>query len=62
MMPMRRRIQGLCPEEIKSLAKEELAGPVTMADFEVALKKIQSSVSSADIKRYEQWLKEHGSS
>lgn len=32
-----------------------------MSDFKTALSRIQSSVSSNDIKRYEEWMKEFGS-
>jgi katanin p60 ATPase-containing subunit A1 len=35
--------------------------PTTMEDFEQAIKKINRSVSQADIKRYEEWMKEFGS-
>ncbi|XP_026877931.2 katanin p60 ATPase-containing subunit A-like 1 isoform X2 [Electrophorus electricus] len=61
MMAMRRRIQGLSPEEIRALSKDELQMPVTMEDFELALKKISKSVSSADLEKYEAWMNEFGS-
>ncbi|MCJ8740402.1 hypothetical protein PDJAM_G00058620 [Pangasius djambal] len=61
MMAMRRRIQGLSPEEIRALSKDELQMPVTMEDFEIALKKISKSVSAADLKKYEAWMNEFGS-
>uniref|UniRef100_A0A8B9HMU6 Katanin p60 ATPase-containing subunit A1 n=1 Tax=Astyanax mexicanus TaxID=7994 RepID=A0A8B9HMU6_ASTMX len=61
MMAMRRRIQGLKPEEIRALSKEELQMPVTMEDFELALKKISKSVSAADLEKYEAWMNEFGS-
>lgn len=61
MMAMRRRIQGLSPEEIRALNKEELQMPVTMADFELTLKKICKSVSDADLEKYEKWMDEFGS-
>jgi katanin p60 ATPase-containing subunit A1 len=61
MMPMRRRIQGLTPEQIRSLPKEELTTPVLKSDFEAAINRIQSSVSASDIERYEKWLSEYGS-
>uniref|UniRef100_W5LVL0 Multifunctional fusion protein n=1 Tax=Lepisosteus oculatus TaxID=7918 RepID=W5LVL0_LEPOC len=61
MMAMRRRIQGLSPEEIRALSKEELQMPVTMEDFELTLKKISKSVSAADLEKYESWIKEFGS-
>ncbi|CAH3164415.1 unnamed protein product [Porites lobata] len=60
MMAMRRRIRGLTPEQIKNLPKEELDLPVNMEDFDLALKKVSKSVSDADIKKYEDWMKEFG--
>jgi hypothetical protein len=39
---------------------DEFSEPVNMQDFEKALSKIQSSVSAADVKRYEDWMKEFG--
>ncbi|KAJ3021943.1 Katanin p60 ATPase-containing subunit A-like 1 [Thoreauomyces humboldtii] len=61
MMSMRKRIRGLKPEEIRSLPKEELEAPATKEDFEAAISKIQSSVSQADLKRYQEWMDEFGS-
>ncbi|TPX46822.1 hypothetical protein SeLEV6574_g03004 [Synchytrium endobioticum] len=61
MMGMRRRIRGLPAEQIKSIAKSELEIPATMEDFTAAKNKIQSSVSANDLKRYEEWMAEYGS-
>ncbi|OTF69115.1 katanin p60 ATPase-containing subunit A1-like protein [Euroglyphus maynei] len=61
MMVMRRRIQGLTPEQIRSLSKEELDLPVTFTDFEEAMRKINKSVSPEDLKKYEKWMAEFGS-
>lgn len=61
MMAMRRRIQGLSLEEIRELSKDEVQMPVTKEDFEIALKKISKSVSTADLKKYEDWMNEFGS-
>ncbi|XP_028292237.1 katanin p60 ATPase-containing subunit A-like 1 isoform X1 [Gouania willdenowi] len=61
MMAMRRRIDGLTPEEIRALSKEELQMPVTMEDFNLTLKKISKSVSVADLEKYEAWMSEFGS-
>lgn len=61
LMAMRRRINGLSPEEIRALSKEELQMPVTKGDFELALKKIAKSVSAADLEKYEKWMVEFGS-
>lgn len=60
-MAMRRRINGLSPEEIRALSKEELQMPVTRGDFELALRKIAKSVSAADLEKYEKWMAEFGS-
>uniref|UniRef100_A0A8C3AEK6 Katanin catalytic subunit A1 n=1 Tax=Cyclopterus lumpus TaxID=8103 RepID=A0A8C3AEK6_CYCLU len=61
MMAMRRRIQGLSPEEIRALSKDELQMPVTREDFTLTLKKISKSVSTADLEKYEAWMAEFGS-
>uniref|UniRef100_A0A147A8A7 Katanin p60 ATPase-containing subunit A1 n=1 Tax=Fundulus heteroclitus TaxID=8078 RepID=A0A147A8A7_FUNHE len=61
MMAMRRRIQGLSPEEIRALSKDELQMPVTMEDFTLTLKKISKSVSAGDLEKYEAWMAEFGS-
>ncbi|XP_065837784.1 katanin p60 ATPase-containing subunit A-like 1 [Oscarella lobularis] len=61
MMAMRRRIDGLSPEEIRQIPKEELELPVSAKDFEVALKKVSKSVSADDIKKYKDWMAEYGS-
>ncbi|KAJ6221022.1 hypothetical protein RDWZM_006834 [Blomia tropicalis] len=61
MMVMRRRIQGLTPEQIRSLTGEELDLPVTFEDFEEAMRKINKSVSNEDLKKYEKWMTEFGS-
>ncbi|CAH2225137.1 Katanin p60 ATPase-containing subunit A-like 1 [Pelobates cultripes] len=62
MMAMRRRIEGLTPEQMRALSKSELQMPVTMMDFEQALKKISKSVSATDLEKYEKWMAEFGSS
>ena len=61
MMAMRRRIQGLTPEEIRNLSRDELQMPTTMDDFNVALQKVSKSVSATDLERYTQWMGEFGS-
>ncbi|XP_044298243.1 katanin p60 ATPase-containing subunit A-like 1 isoform X1 [Varanus komodoensis] len=61
LMAMRRRINGLSPDEIRALSKEELQMPVTKGDFDLALKKISKSVSAADLEKYEKWMSEFGS-
>lgn len=61
LMAMRRRIEGLTPEEIRNLSKDEMHMPTTMEDFESALKKVSKSVSAADLEKYEKWIEEFGS-
>ncbi|KAJ3187090.1 Katanin p60 ATPase-containing subunit A1 [Gaertneriomyces sp. JEL0708] len=61
MMSMRKRIKGLTPEQIRSIPKDELEAPATREDFMMAIAKIQSSVSQADLKRYQEWMDEFGS-
>ena len=61
MMAMRRRIQGLTPDQIKNLKQDELNLPSSMDDFYTALKKVSKSVSADDLEKYEKWMKEFGS-
>jgi katanin p60 ATPase-containing subunit A1 len=61
MMAMRRRIAGLTPEQIRGLSKTELELPVSPADFQEACRKINKSVSAEDLKKYEKWMAEFGS-
>lgn len=60
-MAMRRRIEGLTPEEIRNFPKDEMHMPTTMDDFEMALKKVSKSVSATDLEKYEKWIAEFGS-
>ena len=61
MNGMRRKILGKSPDEIRAMSKDDVADPVTRADFEEALRKISSSVSKDDITRHEGFLTEFGS-
>ncbi|KAG8583037.1 hypothetical protein GDO81_008259 [Engystomops pustulosus] len=61
LMAMRRRIEGLTPEEIRNLSRDDMHMPTTMGDFEMALKKVSKSVSASDIEKYEKWIEEFGS-
>ena len=62
-MAARRRIAGLSAAQLRQLKEEEITSlPVTKDDFESAIAKIKSSVNNADIKKYEDWLKQFGSS
>ncbi|XP_071503922.1 katanin p60 ATPase-containing subunit A1-like isoform X2 [Diadema antillarum] len=61
MMAMRRRIQGLRPEEIRNIPKEELNQPSTQEDFVSALQKVSKSVGKEDLEKYDKWMAEFGS-
>ncbi|XP_074655325.1 katanin p60 ATPase-containing subunit A-like 1 isoform X2 [Tubulanus polymorphus] len=62
MMAMRRRIKGLTPDQIRNIPQEELVHePTSMADFEMAVKKVSKSVSKDDLEKYEKWMDEFGS-
>ncbi|KAK8469787.1 hypothetical protein PHAVU_005G173450 [Phaseolus vulgaris] len=59
---MRRKIAGKTRDEIKKMSKDEISkDPVAMCDFKEALKKVQPSVSQADIERHQKWFAEFGS-
>lgn len=60
MMSMRRAIEGLSVEEIKSLRTADLNLPTRMRDFEEAISRVSKSVSAADIEKYEKWMQEFG--
>ena len=62
MNGMRRKIAGKRPEEIRNMSSEDMAEPITMADFLQATNRISPSVSKEDIKKHEQWRDEYGSS
>ncbi|KAF1376193.1 hypothetical protein PFLUV_G00207740 [Perca fluviatilis] len=61
LMAMRRRIEGLTPEEIRNISRDEMHMPTTMEDFESSLKKVSKSVSKSDLEKYEKWIEEFGS-
>ncbi|XP_037304500.1 katanin p60 ATPase-containing subunit A1 isoform X1 [Pungitius pungitius] len=61
LMAMRRRIEGLTPEEIRNISRDEMHMPTTMEDFESALRKVSKSVSATDLEKYEKWIDEFGS-
>ncbi|CAG2197950.1 KATNA1 [Mytilus edulis] len=61
MMSFRRRISGLTPEQVRNIPKEELEVPPNMDDFEMAIKKVNKSVSAQDLEKYQNWMKEFGS-
>ncbi|XP_033635164.1 katanin p60 ATPase-containing subunit A1-like isoform X2 [Asterias rubens] len=61
MMAMRRRIQGLRPEQIREIPREELNLPTSMEDFKEAIKKVNKTVGKDDLVKYEKWMEEFGS-
>jgi katanin p60 ATPase-containing subunit A1 len=65
MMPLRRKlIQGggiMNQLNDREKLKSELDVPITMDDFVLALKNVHKSVSNNDLKRYEKWMAEFGS-
>lgn len=61
LMGMRRRIQGLTPEEMRQVAKDVKDLPLTREDCMTALKRVSKSVSKDDLKKYEDWMNEFGS-
>lgn len=69
MMSVRRimetaRKQGLGREQMQAMLKEQkqqLHTAVSAADFNVALSKVNKSVSDNDLLRYSEWMAEYGS-
>ena len=62
-MAARRRISGLSAAELRQLKEDEIASlPVTKADFETAIARVKSSVNKADLHKYDDWMKQFGSS
>lgn len=60
-MAARKKIKGLSADAIKQMGREEMDLPVTKADFDEAISKVQPSVNRADIEKYEKWTQEFGS-
>lgn len=61
MMSLRRKIAGKSTEQIRQLTKADLEEPITTQDFQDAIKRCRTSVSSSDMIAYENWIKEFGS-
>lgn len=63
MMPMRRLVADKTPTEIAALKEtgKMVLSPVTMNDFQEALRKIQPSVTQSSLKEFENWAEELGS-
>ncbi|TKR93757.1 hypothetical protein L596_008158 [Steinernema carpocapsae] len=62
MMPLREHIANMSPEDMKNLSASEVDLPITREHFLQSIQKTASSVSAADIHRYEQWMEEYGAS
>ena len=64
MAPVRRLLADRKPHEVAAAraAGELDVGPVTAADFSAATDSTRSTVSDKDLRRYEQWQGEFGSS
>lgn len=61
MMPMRRKLlEGRVNLEELAKMHAEIDVPLTMADFELAIKNIQKSVSHQSLKEYSDWMNEFG--
>ncbi|TNV73968.1 hypothetical protein FGO68_gene1874 [Halteria grandinella] len=62
MMPMRRKLlEGEVNfDEISKMNHDDLDVPITMADFNEALKNIQKSVSQNSLEDYQKWMAEFG--
>ena len=60
-MSMRRRIEGLTHDEIKSLADTEIDLPIGADDFDEGIKRCNKSVSTGELEKYDKWMTEFGS-
>ncbi|KAJ3144278.1 hypothetical protein HDU89_008605 [Geranomyces variabilis] len=58
---LREKMRTMKPSEMHTVKADELNAPISSADFQTAMAKVQSSLSGADIERYEQWLADYGS-
>ncbi|XP_071445604.1 katanin p60 ATPase-containing subunit A-like 1 isoform X2 [Hetaerina americana] len=61
LMSMRRKVEGMTPEEIRNMRREEVELPVTNKDFEEAVTRCRCSVAKEDAAKYEAWVQEFGS-
>uniref|UniRef100_A0A8D8LZH1 Katanin p60 ATPase-containing subunit A1 n=1 Tax=Cacopsylla melanoneura TaxID=428564 RepID=A0A8D8LZH1_9HEMI len=61
-MSMRKAIKGKTVEQIKAIPMAVMKAPITKDDFNLAIKKCQKTVTEADIKKFEEWNEEYGSS
>ena len=60
-LPTSLRYQGLNRDEIKNLKKEDTDLPVSQADLEQVLARVNSSVAATDLVRHTKWIDEFGS-
>eukprot|EP00762_Andalucia_godoyi_P006384 ANDGO_05840.mRNA.1 Katanin p60 ATPase-containing subunit A1 len=62
MLPFRRAIRGLTPDQVRSFPKERLKEyPVTVEDLDEARSRVNSTVSQESLKKYKEWSEKHGS-
>eukprot|EP01006_Ploeotia_vitrea_P020548 TRINITY_DN52846_c0_g1_i1.p1 TRINITY_DN52846_c0_g1~~TRINITY_DN52846_c0_g1_i1.p1 ORF type:complete len:588 (-),score=70.98 TRINITY_DN52846_c0_g1_i1:578-2176(-) len=64
MMKLRRLVRDKTKEEIKQMGKQgDMSGdlPVSMQDFEEALRNTPASVNATQLTRYSKWMEEFGS-
>lgn len=61
LMSMRRRIENLSVDQIKGLGAEHIETPITRDEFLTAISRVKPSVGKQDLKRFEEWMNEFGS-
>jgi katanin p60 ATPase-containing subunit A1 len=62
MTPMRNHIAKLTRDQIRQLDKDAIRNaPICLADFRLALAKMQRSVGAGDVAKFQTWMKEFGS-
>jgi len=61
LMSMRRRIENLSVDQIKGLGAEHIETPITRDEFLKAISRVKPSVGKQDLKKFEQWMNEFGS-
>lgn len=60
-MAMRRQLCNRLPSEIRSIRKEDVDLPITLADFEDSMTRTKKTVSEVDVVKFEKWMEEYGS-
>lgn len=61
LMAMRRQLCNRLPSEIRSIRKEDVDLPITLADFEDSMTRTKKTVSEVDVVKFEKWMEEYGS-